>query len=243
MSDTLRPWVLLRGLTREAGHWGDLPQRIAAAYGVPVHPIDLPGNGARWAERSPTRIDALADAVRATATAQGLAGPVNVLALSLGGMVATSWAARHPQEIARLVLAGTSARNHAPLHWRLRPRAALPLLIAVLRGDDAAIERAVLAATSAVGDARVLPHWRALRRAHPVSRRNAAAQLLAAARYRAPAQLPLPVRLLAGARDALVDPRCSARLAQVWGAELRVHPDAGHDLPLDAPDWVVAQLA
>ena len=243
MSDALRPWVLLRGLTREAGHWGDLPQRIAAAYGVPVHPIDLPGNGARWAERSPTRIDALADAVRATATAQGLAAPVNVLALSLGGMVATNWAARHPQEVARLVLAGTSARNYAPLHWRLRPRAALPLLIAVLRGDDAAIERAVLAATSAGGDARVLPQWIALRRAHPVSRRNAAAQLLAAARYRAPARLPVPVRLLVGARDALVDPRCSLRLAQAWGADLRTHPDAGHDLPLDAPDWVVAQLA
>jgi pimeloyl-ACP methyl ester carboxylesterase len=234
--------VLLRGLTREAGHWGDLPQRIAVTYGVPVHPLDLPGNGTRWAERSPARIDALADAVRAAAIAHGVAWPANVLALSLGGMVATSWAVRFPQQVARLVLAGTSARNHAPLHWRLRPRAALPLLIAVLRGDDAAIERAVLAATSAVGDARVLTQWIALRLAHPVSRRNAAAQLLAAARYRAPAQLPVPVRLLAGARDALVDPRCSARLAQAWGAQLRVHPDAGHDLPLDAPDWVVAQL-
>ncbi|MCU0952058.1 MAG: alpha/beta hydrolase [Burkholderiaceae bacterium] len=242
MSDAARPWVLLRGLTREAGHWGDLPQRIAVTYGVPVHPLDLPGNGTRWAERSPARIDALADAVRAAAIAQGVAWPANVLALSLGGMVATSWAVRFPQQVARLVLAGTSARNHAPLHWRLRPRAALPLLIAVLRGDDAAIERAVLAATSAVGDARVLTQWIALRLAHPVSRRNAAAQLLAAARYRAPAQLPVPVRLLAGARDALVDPRCSARLAQAWGAQLRVHPDAGHDLPLDAPDWVVAQL-
>lgn len=243
MSDAMRPWVLLRGLTREAGHWGDVPQRIAAAYAVPVVAVDLPGNGTRWAEHSPTHIEALADAARDSAKRAGIDFPVNVLALSLGAMVAVSWATRHAPEIARLVLVGTSARNVAPLHWRLRPRAALPLLRAVLFGDDHAVEQTILAVTSATRDARVLPRWIAMRRAQPVSRRNAAAQLLAAARFRAPDRLPVPVRLLAGARDALVDPRCSASLARAWDAELRLHPDAGHDVALDAPAWVVEQLA
>jgi pimeloyl-[acyl-carrier protein] methyl ester esterase len=34
----------------------------------------------------------------------------------------------------------------------------------------------------------------------------------------------------------------SERLSKAFGYPLRVHPDAGHDLALDAPDWVIAQL-
>lgn len=52
-----------------------------------------------------------------------------------------------------------------------------------------------------------------------------------------------PLLVLAGARDRLVDPRCSRRLAQAWGAEFRLHPGAGHDLPLDDGAWVAAQVA
>jgi pimeloyl-ACP methyl ester carboxylesterase len=241
MNEASPPWVLLRGLTREAGHWGDLPARIAATLGVQVHALDLPGNGARWRERSPSSIEALAQDVRSSAQARGLTRPVNVLALSLGGMVAVNWAERHPQELAQLVLVGTSARPHAPLHWRLRPRAALRLICA-LPGGDEAFERSVLAVTSAGRDEAVLPSWIALRRAHPVSARNTLAQLFAAARYRAPLRPAVPTRLLAGARDALVNPRCSVRLARAWGVELRVHPDAGHDVPLDAPEWLIEQL-
>ena len=38
-------WVFLRGLTRESAHWGDFPQRFAAALpGARVHLIDLAGN-------------------------------------------------------------------------------------------------------------------------------------------------------------------------------------------------------
>jgi alpha-beta hydrolase superfamily lysophospholipase len=52
----------------------------------------------------------------------------------------------------------------------------------------------------------------------------------------------LPVLVLNGAADRLVDPRCSRALAARWGAELHVHPHAGHDLPLDEPEWLVDRL-
>jgi len=48
---------------------------------------------------------------------------------------------------------------------------------------------------------------------------------------------------LNGARDRLVDARCSERLAQAWQVELHTHPDAGHDLPLDDGEWVARQVA
>ena len=51
-------WVLLRGLTREARHWGPLPQRLAPRLGgAPVVALELPGNGSRHRERSPESVD------------------------------------------------------------------------------------------------------------------------------------------------------------------------------------------
>jgi pimeloyl-ACP methyl ester carboxylesterase len=89
----------------------------------------------------------------------------------------------------------------------------------------------------------LLRQWTDWRRAHPVSRANALRQLLAAMRYRAPRRVPpVPLLLLSGAADGLVHPACSAAVARAWRLPMAVHPDAGHDLPLDAPDWVVAQV-
>ncbi|HEY1225998.1 MAG TPA: alpha/beta hydrolase, partial [Ramlibacter sp.] len=48
--------------------------------------------------------------------------------------------------------------------------------------------------------------------------------------------------LLGSSGDALVDPSCSMELARRWQADLRMHPWAGHDLPLDDAAWVLAQV-
>ena len=37
-------------------------------------------------------------------------------------------------------------------------------------------------------------------------------------------------------------PRCSRALAQAVGGVFQEHPAAGHDLPLDAPDWVIERV-
>jgi pimeloyl-ACP methyl ester carboxylesterase len=50
-----------------------------------------------------------------------------------------------------------------------------------------------------------------------------------------------PVLLLTSARDRMVDPQCSVKLARLLGARLEVHPRAGHDLSLDDPRWCVEQ--
>ena len=47
---------------------------------------------------------------------------------------------------------------------------------------------------------------------------------------------------LASEGDILVDPVCSRRLASRWQAKLDVHPAAGHDLPLLAPDWIIEKV-
>jgi pimeloyl-ACP methyl ester carboxylesterase len=50
-------WVMLRGLTREARHWGALPGRLEALLpGARVVTPDLPGNGQRWRDSSALRV-------------------------------------------------------------------------------------------------------------------------------------------------------------------------------------------
>ncbi len=266
--------LLVRGLSRSAAHWGDLPQRLQAALRERVHPeavvrcLDLPGNGTRWRERSPVSVPALAADLRARWQAQEQAqgqaqeqahgqaqtgerrpGPPHLLALSMGGMVALEWARRHPGELASLTLVNSSLGGLAPLHWRMRPLA-WPTLLRLLawpasaRTCEEALHR--LTSRDTASRAVTVAVWTALRQAEPVSRLNVLRQLLAAARYRiapdALGRLGLPVQVLCSDGDALVDPRCSARLAEACAAPLHRHPQAGHDLPLDAPDWVIQRM-
>ena len=241
-------WVLLRGLTREAAHWGDFPAVFRQMHpAAELHLLDLPGNGVRHTERSPTTVADLVADVRAQLQQRAIPTPLHVLALSLGAMVAVEWAHTAPHELAGLVLVNTSLRPFSPLHHRLRPRQWMPLLGLALGGLSAeAAERRIWRMTSrqrTVDPAR-LDAWVAARLAHPVRGSNALRQLLAAACYRAPAQAPaVPMRLLVGSGDELVDPRCSRALERVWNMPLVEHPHAGHDLPLDDPVWVARQAA
>lgn len=238
-----RTWVLLRGLTREAGHWGSFTQALSSRLPGRVLTPDLPGNGRLYRERSPLRIAEMVESCRGQLRLQAVQGPCHVVALSLGAMVALAWAARWPGEIAAGVLINTSASDLAPWHRRLRPAALAAVPAWLLGRDDAAREAAILRLTCR-RVAEVPPLWLALRRERPVSRVNALRQLAAAAAFRLPAAAPaVPWLLLASRGDALVDAACSQALAARWHLPLALHPDAGHDLPLDAEDWVLERIA
>jgi len=256
-------WILLRGLTRETRHWGRLPEllretlpdiaserwRAAAASssaGIRVLLVDLPGNGEFAALRAPADVAEMVAFVRRAALQTGVPGPYSLLAMSLGGMVATAWAQRYPDEIERLVLINTSMRPFSRLYERLRP-SAWPGLLGVAAHWSAAadaesgIHRLTCNNVETLGAD--IDAWIAIRRGAPVSRANALRQLWAAARFTAAHGAPrCPLLILSSRADALVDPVCSARLAAAWGAEHRRHPWAGHDLPHDDPAWTAAQV-
>jgi pimeloyl-ACP methyl ester carboxylesterase len=240
-------WILLRGLTRESRHWGRFPALLGdAVEPARIVALDLPGNGALCSQISPATVEEIADACRAQVREMRLEPPFFLLGLSLGAMVATAWAAGFPAEACGCVLINTSMRPFAPLHWRLRPANYAAIVRLLLFDDPVASERLVLRMTSRMHAAAeaILQEWIALRRETRVSRANALRQLTAAARFRAPAQRPsAPVLVLASARDALVDVRCSRALARAWQSDFAEHPVAGHDLPLDDAAWVVEQVA
>ncbi len=241
-------FVLLRGLAREARHWGDVPERLRQQLG-PCHsvvPLDLPGNGEFSTQASPASVAGMAAACRRTLAQRGIDGPVVLVAMSLGALVALHWCQDAPQEVARCVLVNTSLRGVSPFWQRLRPGNSLRL-IALLTPGRTLLEResAVLAMTSSRPQRHpeVAQRWADIAASCPVSRGNALRQLLAAMRYGPASTRPkVPILVLASAGDALVHPDCSRSLARRWQLPLEIHPSAGHDLPLDDPDWFVRRV-
>ncbi|QDQ27138.1 alpha/beta hydrolase [Chitinimonas arctica] len=240
------PWVLLRGLGREARHWGDFPAYLAEALGnAPVHCPDLAGNGRHWRSVSATTIQGQCDGVRQALHPILAQGPVNLLALSLGGMVALDWAARHPAEVSRLVLINTSLAGIAPFWRRLRWQN-YPALLGLLSQRPAQREQSILrlCGNHAERRAAVLADWQRWQSECPVSGANLLRQLTAAARYRPPENWPRqPTLLLCSRQDRLVDCACTTALAAAAHWPLRRHPTAGHDVALDAPQWLAEQVA
>lgn len=245
-------WLLLGPIARECATWGDAPQRLLQQLrgvqpGVDLFQLDLPGTGRLCRERSPARVEDLLQGLRARVRAAGLQGPCGLMASSWAGCVATEWARRYPEELGALVLISPAMRPFTQV-LRSVPAGLWPQALTKLLGRRAFWRRDVALWNGQTLLRRPTPdllsHWRELRRAHPVRARNGWRQLLAVWRYETSKRRPHPhVLLLAGKGDAWIDWRVSAAISRAWGAAVRVHPEAGHDLLLDDPQWVARSVA
>lgn len=240
-------WIFLRGLTREARHWGNFPSIFRAAIpSANIFTLDLPGNGELHHLTSPLHVHEMVECCRQKLVRQAISPPYYLLALSLGAMVSVEWARRYPHELLGCVLINTSLRPFSPFYRRLRPRNYFRLLhTAALEHDAEKIEHAILRMTSHRSGqlTSVVATWVTYRTKHPVTGSNTLRQIIAAVRYRAPQKAPhVALLALAGAKDGLVDPQCSQAISDRWKSPLHTHPEAGHDLPLDDGVWVAQRI-
>lgn len=243
--------MLLRGLSRESGHWGEFPEVLrlqieALQPGAELLLLDLPGNGVFYRQASPMSVPAMVEACRAELQRRGVQGPVHLLAMSLGTMVVSDWIDRYPREVSGAVLINTSLRPFSPFYRRLRPLNYLSLMLLSLSRLTRQREARVLQLTTRLlpHDGTVLEDWVDLQRKHPIGVRNTARQVLAGLSYRASRGRPAaPLLLLCSQADDLVDWRCSQAISRAWGAPLRLHTRAGHDLPLDDGPWVARAVS
>lgn len=234
-------WLLLRGLVRQARHWGDFPN-VLVARGLSPLLLDLPGVGLERHRTSPASIAGIVDDLRARFLPHA-GGPWGIYAQSLGGMIALDWAARYPQDFERVVVTNTSANDLSPRRHRLSDFGLRTILRAVRTRDPVARERLVLDLVSASERGRAHAERFATYSVEaPLTYSVLVRQLYAAARSRSPAHAPVPVLFLASEGDRMVSPACSRALATRYGAPLHVHPTGGHDLPLDDPEWVADRL-
>lgn len=243
-------WFLLRGLSREAGHWGSfVPALRAALPHADVFTVDLPGAGTRRLVDFPASVGDAMELVRADAEVlmpRARRGRTFVFGISLGGMVALEWAACYPNDLTGAAIANTSAGGVSPPWRRMRAGMWPRLFAAALASDPLVRERGIaeMVVNTRARHDDVARAWAELHRVRPMQPANVLRQVRAASRWVAPARAPGPALLfLVGAQDRLVDPSCSRRLAARYGAPVVEHPEAGHDLTTDAEAWAVAELA
>ncbi len=241
-------WLLLRGLSREKEHWGDFLKKFEKHFpNAKVSALDLPGTGEHYAVKSPASVDRVVEFVRADWAAKHPNAPAPyIFALSLGAMVTVRWMHRFPAEVAGAVLVNTSLRGVSPFYQRMSASAIATLIRIFLDPSIKARERRILQLTSQhqEWDETVLERRCEIQRKRPVSKLNAARQILAALSTidikNKPSQ---PVLLLNSLGDLLVHPECSKAIARLWGVPLRRHAWAGHDLPLDDADWTLRAVS
>jgi len=240
-------WVLLRGLARESAHWGDFVPLLQTAFpAATIKTLDLPGTGCWYQETSTATIAEIVEIVRQQALKQGvLEQPITLLALSLGGMVAWEWMQRYPQDIAGASLINTSFADLSPAYQRMRWQSLSKIFKIARLSNNVQRELAIvqLISNRRDHDQAIAQAWAALDELRPISAGNRLRQIIAAARYRPGDIKPqAPVLLLNSQADRLVASACSEAIQQKWRLPLHRHPWAGHDLPLDDGEWVVAQL-
>jgi hypothetical protein len=64
-NDTKETWLLLRGLLREQGHWGDFPSQLQQHLpDIKIITLDISGNGLKHLEKSPSSIAGMVDELR-----------------------------------------------------------------------------------------------------------------------------------------------------------------------------------
>ena len=240
-------WIFLRGLTREARHWGSYVTQFEACMSpAQVTVLDLPGTGKFHQQTSPLNVQDMVLFARQQLLAQGIKPPYALLGMSLGAMVCMDWAQRFEKEVNCLVLINTSMRPHSSMLQRLRPKQWLPILgLAANWGNGRYTERSIhrMTCNQLARRDEDLAAWLEIRRSAPFSRANALRQLLAAARFSCAMQTPrCPALVLSSRADQLVNPVCSTQLAGAWQAAHRTHPWAGHDLPHDDGLWVCERI-
>lgn len=251
--------VLLRGLTRESRHWGTFLDDLKAEFSktgrtLRLETIDLPGCGRHSEVFAKPSIELTTDFVRERLAAifskeveEGLPPATHrgLVAVSLGGMVAADWLDRFPGDFHYGVLINSSWRGVSPVHERLRFESWWRVPVIVKEQDVRKREAMILDWISNRPERReeLLPSWVQIQESRPVSPVTALMQVLAAARYKPPQTLQVPVTIFASRKDRMVNDRCSAAIAARLNAEIHYHAEAGHDLTLDDGPWAAARIA
>ncbi len=240
-------WILLRGLARQAGHWGRFKELFEKSVSPqPVLTIDLPGAGEFFEETSPANISGIMQFVRGQAILKSEPGSkLNLVAVSLGAMVAMQWLKERPGDLASAVLVNSSERSQSAiferLRWQIWPKLlGLPFASSVKRREEL-----ILALVSNDQKARdeLLAEWVRLAELQPVGTLSLLNQLKAAALFQGLSEpVDVPVLVVRSLGDRFVDPACSERLAKQWDWPLISHSWGGHDLAIDDPEWLVEQI-
>jgi pimeloyl-ACP methyl ester carboxylesterase len=238
--------ILLRGLMREARHWGQFTKDLQECKNVDkVLCLDFPGIGTEekrifYPSLSQVVRDLRSRFVQHENNKQDWA----ILGFSLGGMVALEWIQMYPNDFRKVILLNTSASNVGKLWERVKPQSMVQLLKIFFEQDPIERERKVIQMVSNLRnkDPKLVQEWGEIAKTSEFSRFTALNQLAAAAQFKLPERISVPALVLTSRADRMVDYQNSVRIAHKYQAELHIHPTAGHDLTVDDSQWCVEKI-
>ncbi|WP_375748636.1 alpha/beta fold hydrolase [Vibrio sp. HN007] len=234
------PILLIRGLLREERHWGKFPDFMQTRFpDRPILTLSLAGTGVRHQQVSPNTISAMTEDLRTELSRKHPQySKINILGISMGGMIAIDWAARYPEQLNKVILMNTSTREFGRVYERLRWQA-YGNFVKSLFSDTYGQEAETLKLLSNRPFNQTLAdEWGRLRLECPMSGKTMINQLLASARFHITEQPKVPTLVMTSLQDKMVSPKCSYRLAEAWNLRIEKHPTAGHDISIDDPEWV-----
>jgi pimeloyl-ACP methyl ester carboxylesterase len=236
--DHAPPLLLIMGLASQMIVWPDELCQLLAARGLRVIRFDNRDVGLSTKPATGYTLDDMADDAAGLLDALDLPS-AHILGASMGGYIAQLLALRHPRRVDSLsiIMSSTGARDVG-----MPAPDILPMLLQPLPTERTAyIEHRVrisrrLSSTSYPFDE---PRIRALAAAgfdrcfFPLGgQRQLAAVMTSYDRTARLAELRVPTLILHGADDPIVAPSGGEALARaIPGAELRLFPGMGHDLP------------
>lgn len=238
-----RQWVLIRGIMSESYHWWEfLPQLREQFPQDEFHTADILGNGRYYSYRTPLSVRKNIEALRSQAPQNG---KKILVGFSLGGMLALEWAQLYSEEVEAVVLINASL-NNSPFYKRITPYSISCILKSAFQKDRQKREESIIRmTTSQISEEvrlQIAKHWGARGLQYPVNPLNFLWQLGVATQIKQPPKPPTATLILSSSKDRVVHPDCSRKIASRWNLPLECHPEAGHDLTLEDPQWVLEKV-
>ena len=248
--------VLIRGLAREAAHWGDFPQILEdtikqrTSRDITIITPDIIGCGKFHKQITPQKLELITDNLRDSIFNDNETkikkSRLILIGLSMGGMIALDWNRRYSNEIKNICLINSSTANQ-PFFQRIKP-AALSLFLTFFLFSRRENEKRVLKQVSNNLTPEIYHKneslWMDILVKRPVKIISVINMLIAAAKFKPDLTSSCGNGLvIASTADKFVSYQCSEDIAKTLNWKLIYHNNAGHDLSLDDPKWLSEQLA
>lgn len=236
-------YVFVRGLARNKLHWYGFEASFQSHGHVIM--LDIPGNGEYYQENSKLSIEENTEILRKQFLHLKNAGPYTLVGISLGGMIAIDWLNRYANDFEEVVAINISAKNLAKpwqrFDWKLFLK--IPaLFLASARETELTILKATLNLQKI--DSGLLEKAINISAKYKTSKINFFRQIFAASRFCFPVEIKTnKLTIIYSENDRLVSSRSSKKIIEKLHCRHYIHPSAGHDLPLDDPQWLKITIA
>jgi len=240
---------LLRGLTRESGHWGmAFTENLMKEFpNAKLSFLDLPGSGIYNNEKAALTVNGIMEFMRTREieNINKMKGKNVIMATSLGGMVAVEWIDKYPQDFQGLVMISASFNGICRMDERAKKEIRKEMFAVMFEKDMKAREMILLKINSndTVNFNSNLNEWTDVQERRPMTKANILRQTIAGMRYSAPENMPdIPTLIIGSKGDRLVAETCIIKVHNEFGGSLVWHETSGHGVPIDAPEWLVSEF-